>query len=294
MTVPAAFIGVILIWSTTPLAIKWSGEEAGFLFGVTTRMLIGAALCVLLAAALRIPLPLYPRARHTYLAAGLGIFLAMSAVYWGAQFIPSGWVAVVFGLAPIVTGVIAYRWLAEPFTFGRLGGMLLGLLGLTVVFLGSQRAGPQASLGVVGVLLSVVAHSASSVAVKRIGAPVPAFAVTTGGLLVAVPLFLLSYLLSGKPLPATVSPRTGWSIVYLGLLGSVVGFALYYYVLKHVEATRVALLTLVTPLLALAVGYALNDESVPPELGTGTAIILSGLLLFEFGDRALARLTRAG
>ena len=41
MSVPLAYIGVIIIWSTTPLAIKWSGGDAGFLFGVTARMLIG-------------------------------------------------------------------------------------------------------------------------------------------------------------------------------------------------------------------------------------------------------------
>src|SRR5512139_3832922 len=42
MSVPAAFLGVILIWSTTPLAIKWSAEGGGFLFGVSARMLLGA------------------------------------------------------------------------------------------------------------------------------------------------------------------------------------------------------------------------------------------------------------
>ncbi|HLF97561.1 MAG TPA: EamA family transporter, partial [Methylococcaceae bacterium] len=45
MRVPLAYIGVILLWATTPLAIKWSGEGPGFLFGVTGRMAIGAA-CV--------------------------------------------------------------------------------------------------------------------------------------------------------------------------------------------------------------------------------------------------------
>ena len=45
MPLAAAFIGVVLIWSTTPLAIKWSSLGAGFLFGVTARMTIGLLLC---------------------------------------------------------------------------------------------------------------------------------------------------------------------------------------------------------------------------------------------------------
>ena len=41
MSVPAAFLAVVLIWSTTPLAIQWSSEGGGFLFGVASRMLLG-------------------------------------------------------------------------------------------------------------------------------------------------------------------------------------------------------------------------------------------------------------
>lgn len=41
MSVPAAYLAVILIWSTTPLAVKWSGEGPGFLFGALGRMALG-------------------------------------------------------------------------------------------------------------------------------------------------------------------------------------------------------------------------------------------------------------
>jgi len=52
MSVPSAYLGVIMIWSTTPLAIIWSSEEAGFVFGVTSRMVIGAVLALIVAALL--------------------------------------------------------------------------------------------------------------------------------------------------------------------------------------------------------------------------------------------------
>ena len=50
--VPAAFAGVVLIWATTPVAIKWSSEGAGFLFGVSSRMVLGAMVCAVLLAML--------------------------------------------------------------------------------------------------------------------------------------------------------------------------------------------------------------------------------------------------
>ena len=107
MSVPAAYITVILIWSTTPLAIKWSGDEVGFLFGITSRMVLGVVTGLLVAAMFSIKIPLHAEARRTYVSAGLGIFVALLSVYWASRFIPSGWVSVLFGFAPMVTGVMA-------------------------------------------------------------------------------------------------------------------------------------------------------------------------------------------
>ena len=80
MSTLAAYCGVVIIWSTTPLAIKWSGEGPGYLFGVTGRMIIGAALCVALLALLRVEFPWHKRARRTYLAASLAFYGAMLSV----------------------------------------------------------------------------------------------------------------------------------------------------------------------------------------------------------------------
>ena len=288
MSVPAAYIGVIVIWSTTPLAIQWSGEGGGYLFGVTSRMLLGVMIGLMIAGLFNIRLPWHGAARRTYLAAGLGIFFAMTSVYWAAQFIPSGWISVLFGLAPIVTGLLATRWLHEQaLTTMRLAGMLLGVVGLSIMLIGAQQLGPQAMMGIAGMLFSVTVHSASAVAVKRIAADIPALASTIGGLLVAVPLLVVVFLLAGEPLPAELPARALWSIVYLGVVGSVLGFALYFYVLRHIEATRVALIALVTPVVALLLGRLLNGEALQPETLTGTAAILSGLLLFEYGQLAV-------
>ncbi len=287
MSVPAAYIGIILIWSTTPLAIQWSGTEVGYLFGITSRMILGVIVGLLTAMLFSIRLPWHAAARRTYLAAGLGLFFAMTAVYWSSQFIPSGWISVLFGLAPIVTGVMATLWLSEKaLSVSRIIGMLLGLAGLAIMLLGSQALGPGAAYGIAGMLFSVTAYSASAVAIKRIAADVPALATTIGGLVVTVPLLIAVYVISGEPLPAMVPARALLAIVYLGVIGSVLGFAMYYYVLKHVDTTRVALITVITPVIALMLGHLLNGETLQTETLAGTAAILSGLLLFEYGQRA--------
>ncbi|HYQ70822.1 MAG TPA: DMT family transporter [Gammaproteobacteria bacterium] len=299
MSIPLAYAGVVLIWSTTPLAIQWSGQEVGFLFGITSRMLLGVLAGMAAALVMGIRLPWHAAARRTYLAAGLGMFLAMLSVYWASQYIPSGWISVLFGIAPIVTGVMASRWLGErALVPTRIAGMLLGVAGLAIMLLGAHSLGAGAPLGIAGMVFSVTAYSASAVAVKRIGADIPALATTIGGLAVTVPLLLAVYYLTDTPLPHAISVRTAGSIVYLGIVGSVLGFAMYYYVLRHVEATRVALITLVTPVIALLLGHILNGEPLQPEVWAGTGAILSGLLLFEYGqdmngwlERLLAMIT---
>lgn len=291
MTVPAAFVGVILIWTTTPLAVQWSGQEVGFLFGVTARMSLAAVLIGLLLRPLRVRLAWHRRARSVYLASGLGIYVAMTAVYWAAQQIPSGWVSLLFGLTPLVTGLLSRAWLGES-GLGRL--QLLGLAGamagLLVMFGQAAQLGSGMVLGVLAMLVSVSAHSASAVWVKRHGRRIPALAVTAGGLYVAAPLLLLTWFFSGQAWPAEVGMRTGLSILYLGVVATLLGFALYYYVLHQLGPLRVSLITLVTPVLALLLGHLVNDEPLDAGVWLGAALVLSGLVFFEW--HALRRLLR--
>lgn len=283
MSIPAAYIAVILIWSTTPLAIQWSSIGAGFSFAVMARMVIGLVLAGLLLAVWRVGLPLHRRARMSYLASGLGMFGAMLCTYWGAQYISSGLVSVLFGLAPLVTSVLAAFWLGEralePF---KLAGIGLGLVGLVVVF-GAQLSADthHAAYGVASLVLAVLIYSAGLVWMKRIDDDSPPLATTTGSLIVALPLFIAAWWLADGSVPVEVPLRAEAAIVYLGVFGSVIGFALYYYIVKRVEAGKVALITLTTPVFALLLGAWLNGEIVPLRVWLGAACIGLGLALHQ-------------
>jgi drug/metabolite transporter (DMT)-like permease len=294
MSTAAAFAGVVLIWSTTPLAIKWSGEGPGFLFGVTGRMVLGTALCVALALALRVRLPLNRRAFEAYAAAALGIYGSMMCAYWAAQHVPSGVVAVIFGLAPLTVGALAAWWLNESaFTPPKILGGLVGIAGLALIFGEMQVVGAYAALGIAVLLLSVLLHSISSVWVKRVNHDLHALALTSGGLLVALPMYLLTWAVLDGTWPDDIPLRAAGSIVYLGVIGSGLGFVLYYHALRRMPASQLALIPLITPLLAIALGYLLNGER--PQAGQilGAGLILSGLVFHQFGDRLQAALRSA-
>ncbi len=287
MSVPAAFLGVILIWSTTPLAIQWSSEGGGFLFGVTARMTLGLIFCLLTIRISGVEMPWHARARGAYLAAGLAIYGAMGLVYWAAQYVPSGWIAVLFGLSPLLTSVFSVLWLVDQKLSGRaLAGLLLGVLGLAVIFSASAGGGAHLGAGILAVLLSALLHAASAVWVKRLSSGLAALAVTGGGLSVAVPAFVLTWFLFDGTWPAELPDRARFSIAYLALFGSVLGFFGYYYLLGRVGAVKVNLVTLVTPVTALLLGHWLNDERIVPSVWVGTTFILGGLALHQWGGLA--------
>jgi len=296
MPIPLAYFGVVLIWSTTPLAIAWSGDAAGFVFGVSSRMLLGLALIFIFACIMKTKLIWHTKARLAYLYGGLGIYASMLAVYWAAQQIPSGWVSVLFGLTPIFSAIMASFWLKnEHLTRHRMSGITLGLIGLLVIFGSSLNLNETAVLGVFGVIISGIIHSASAIWVKRVDAQIPAISMTAGSLLVATPLFVLTWLCSQPSLMETqqtlnhAPSHTLIAIAYLALFGSVFGFSLYFFVLKHVEATRVALISLITPITSLMLGHYLNNEVITLNIIIGTSLILSGLALFELGGKPLPK-----
>lgn len=291
MSVPAAYVGIILIWSTTPLAIKWSSEGAGFLFAATARMALGTVLSLLLLWLLRVALPWHREARRAYMAAALGIYAAMLCTYWGAQYIPSGLISVLYGLTPLFTGVMAAWWLNErSLSALRIAGVLLGIAGLALIFLAGRALENIAWQGIVAVLAGVLLQAASAVWVKRTGATLHPMALNGGALLLALIAYLLTWGVFDGHWPVDLDQRSLWAIIYLGVLGTVVGFNLYFFVLKRLSAGAISVITLMTPVLALLLGNWVNDEAVELRVWQGTACILIGLLIYQWGGHLLRRL----
>ena len=301
MNTLAAYLIVIAVWATTPLGIKWSGEALPAFAAAGSRMAIAAALGLLWLAARRQGLPLHRRALSSYAAALPGIFGAMGCSYMAARDLPSGLISVVFGLAPLISGLMmqglpggarfnGWHWLA----------CLLGLAGLALVFgdsfallfqEGAALVGDDArrGRGLLWILSAVTLFAASGIAVQRVGAGLAPMQQTVGGLLFSLPLYALAMLLSGQGVDYSGDQRGLGAIVYLAVFGSLLGFYCYFQVLARLPAATVALVTLITPVLALLLGAVLNDERLGMQVLAGAAVIVAALGLYLLGDRRVRR-----
>lgn len=279
-----AYVAVIAIWSTTPLAIKWSVEGAGFLLAVTGRMTIGAVLSTLLVLLVCRRMSWSRRAAAGYAWSTLGLYGAMSLVHYSALHISSGLISVVAGTLPLISGMLGAWLLRERAIDGWRGlGIVLGIAGLALVFRDQLRVGPEALLGALAVVVSIVLFALSSIGIKRYAHDLSPLTVAAGGQLGALPLFLLSLWAAGTPVPTAVPTRSLAAIGYLGVMGSVVGFVLYYFILQRLTLATVALINLMTPLLSLWMGMHFNDETVTPWVLGGTGLVLVGLLSYGRG-----------
>lgn len=288
MAVFLAYVLVVLIWATTPLAIQWSSDSISFIAAALARMMIAVAFALPIVFALRRQL-FPPGAWKVYLAGSIGIFPNMPVVYWAAQFIPSGLVAVIFAMSPFVTGVLSLLILREnPFTVRRVMALVMALSGLLVIFYGQLRIDREGIYGIGGILLSCLLFSFSSVWMKRLNENTEAFTQMTGSLLFSLPGLMLTWWWLDGQLPHDFSHKTIGAVAYLAIFGSLLGYTLFFFILKRLSASVVSLVTLMTPLLALILGVWIADERFTLQLLIGVGMVILALVFYV--DLGLTRL----
>ncbi|MGB0936044.1 MAG: DMT family transporter [Colwellia sp.] len=288
MQVPIAYFAVLLIWSTTPLAIVWSSETIPPTLAVLMRMTIALILGYVIIYHQKISVPWSKTALRLYGFSGIGVFGGMTFAYLAATYLSSGIMSLVFGLAPIISSILGYKILNEAkLSHLKKIAMLICLVGLAIVCadniaLKDTTLKHQSMLGLVLVLAAVFFFSLSGVLVKSVKIDIHPFATTMGTLSVCTPLFFVNWLILDGTFSADAwSYRSILSTLYLGIFGSLIGFYAYYFVLQKLQASTVSLITLITPVVAISIGTLLNKEPLTTPLIVGASIILFGLVLYH-------------
>ena len=280
------YAGLVLIWSSTWVAIKIGLEDCPALLGAGIRFAVAGLVLLGIAAVQRRPL------RTDWVLAGIlalaPFAFAYGLVYWGEQYVPSGLAAVLFGIMPLYTALLAGVLLPEePLRAPLLVGVLIGIGGLALAFLESVELGSEekAALGAAALALAPLGAAVGSVSQKRRAGELDAVVLNGWAMLVGGLLLLPVSALTEDWGDAAWTAESVGSIAYLALIGSAVAFVTLTVLLRHISAQAISFLAMLLPFGALVFGATIYDEPITARALAGAALVATGLLIAQWSRR---------
>jgi O-acetylserine/cysteine efflux transporter len=273
-----AFVLLVLFWSSTFSVVKVGLDYSPPVLFAGLRSLVGG-LAMVVAALLwggR------PDLRHDWdayaMLSTLNVVLFLGLQTFAIMLLPSGTAAVLIYLQPILTGLLAWLLLGESLTPAKLAGLLLGFSGIVAVSVGGF-SGVVSVTGVAFAVVSALMWALGTVYFKRVQDRV--------SMLWAVALMFLfgGIVLSAVGLaiesPAEISPSGSLvaSILYSGLVGTGLAWALWLGLVRAGEASTVAAYVFFVPLASVAIGALVLDERLSASLFIGAVLVVSGIYL---------------
>jgi drug/metabolite transporter (DMT)-like permease len=285
-----AYIGLVLIWSTTPLSVVLSLRELNPIWSLTIRFLLALMVARGILWLLKEPLPMDRAAIRCYLAGSFSLFWAMLFTYLGAQYLPSGLISLIYGLSPLVAGFLAHVvFKSQRLSFIQWAGMFIAVLGLAAIF-GAAKMQGHIVVGIIYVLLGVLCYVGSIFWLRyennrEGGVSLHSLAQTTGSLLLSgIGLLVLIPFYWGQRPVEIPSWLCVSAILYSATFASVLAMFCYFYLVSRVKPATLSLTTVMTPILAMALGMWINHEHLTWSMLTGAAIVLAGLILYFAPD----------
>ncbi len=279
------FMTVSLIWGSTWFVIR---DQLGVVPGpwsVCYRFTVAAIGMFFLAAVMR-QKPVLSRQGFAWAALlGLAQFtFNFNFVYQAEHYITSGLVAVLFALLIIPNALIASLWLGIRSSRAFWLGSVIATAGVGLLILREYRNAPvgghEVLIGSALTLCAVMCASTSNViqaseSMKRLPmVPLLAWAMLIGASLDA----LFAWVQFGPPV---IEPRMGYigGILYLGIVGTVLTFPLYFRLIRDIGPGKAAYTSVLIPIVAMLIstlfeGYHWSALSIG-----GAALAISGLVI---------------
>jgi drug/metabolite transporter (DMT)-like permease len=285
LSVWAALVAVYVIWGSTYLAIRFAIETIPPFFMAGTRFMISGLLLYVftrLAGAAR------PAWAHWKSAAIISFFLLVVAnggVCWAEQRVPSGITALLVGTVPLWMAFLQWVWKGGERPGWKIwGGIGLGLTGIVLLVfskgeVGAGRIEPWGALLLVGTSLAWAYGSlyARSAPLPSSALLATAMEMLTGGVMQMAVGFLLGeesqIHLSG------VTPHSLEAWIYLTLIGSLVGFTSYIWVLQKSTPALASTYAFVNPVIAVFLGWLLAGEALTPPVFLAAGLIVAAVIL---------------
>lgn len=275
---------LVFIWATTPLAIVWSVTDLHPMWALVLRFFIALPLALSVLLLLKVKFPIHKVALSSYVAGSLSLIGSQIFTYAATPYLSSGLIALMFGLAPIMAGLIGSFGFQQKLASLQWLGMGTSIIGLAMICLSGSQKHVQ-PIGIVLMLMSVFAYSLSIFLVKKINADMQPMAQATGSILVStiLAILLLPWIWQHAPthIPSTKSLL---ALTYTVVMASLIAMFCYFKLVQNLKATTLSLTTVMTPMLAILIGAYLNHEQLSAQVFVGASIILLGLCLYFYKD----------
>jgi len=275
-----AFAIIYFVWGSTYLAIRVGVREMPpFLMAGLRFTVAGLALYGWMRLA-GVPSPSWPEWRGATVLGALMFLLDYACLFWAEQRIPSGVSAVILAAIPVCITLLEIIFLRTQRLTVRLSlGLLVGIVGVAVLMDPSSSLGeaPLDRRGAIALLVACCGWSIGTIVSRRLvlpeSKPMSAGAQMLSG---GVQLLILAAV-SGEFADFRLQDvsRIAWfSLIYLIIAGSIVGYTAYVWLLHYESPTKVGTYAYVNPVVAVIIGAGLGGEIIGRRTMLGTALIL--------------------
>ncbi len=282
-----AFFAIYVVWGTTYLAIRYAVETIPPL--VTAGVRHTTAGLILLAIAWS--RGFRPRREHWIAGAGLGalfFLLGHGTLHWAEQYVSSGLAALLVASEPLWILLLGAAMGQQRINWKNGLGLGLGLAGVAILTAREFTTRSSLTWGVIAVLVGAASWAVGVCVSPRLRLPRDAVGRTAIPLMCGAGMLLLAAGISGEFSSvhwSSVSLRSLLGLAYLIMFGSVIAFTAYTWLLQHCSPTLVATHTFVNPLVAVLAGWLWGSEPMSLRIVMATAVILSGIVMIQRGDR---------
>ena len=229
--------------------------------------------------------PRMPRRDHFRLFLIGLILIPMNQVIFlvGQSMTAAGHSALLFATIPIFIYILAIIFLKEKATFRRTAGIMVAFIGVYIILTGGKvNFGMEYLWGDLLVLAAVIAWAFATVLLKPLSLKYGAFRAMGLGLVYGSLVYLPYGLYRALTADYSRIDGSGWfSILYMAIVISLGAYFLWYWVIKFMDVSRVAVLQNIQPIIATVVAAFLLAEPVSATFIFGGIIVISGVILTE-------------
>jgi drug/metabolite transporter (DMT)-like permease len=280
-----AFAIIYFVWGSTYLAIRVGVREVPPFLLAAMRFLVAGLVLYGWMLTRGERSPSRRQWMSAFLLALLIFVLDYGLLFWAEQRVPSGIAAVMLATIPAFMALSEIILLGTQKLTVRLAlALLIGIGGVAVLTIHSLDLGgaPIDRAGAVALIIAAISFAVSSALTRKL--PLPPSKVMSsgaqmlaGGVLLALTAAALGEFRNFHP--STVSTGAWFSLLYLIVPGSIIGFTAYVWLIHHESPTKVGTYAYVNPVVAVLVGYFLGGETLGLRTILGTLLVLISVLV---------------